>query len=189
MDPQPSETPSDDTTPAELPADYMELPTGTRLKIVKDLMQRGEQPETLFGRMTATFSGGDPGVVSALTTVVDVETDATIVKMALHGLTRTGSDAAIPGLLRGLDADKPGSRWEAIHGLGQLQARVAVPGLIALLGVSRSRVKAGRALVEIGDERALEPLQEAAGQGSFMSRGKLRRHAEELELRLAGQAS
>lgn len=184
MEAQPPAVPGD-TTPVQLPRDYMKLPTGRRLTIVKGLMESGERPETLVGRMTTTFSGGDPAVVSALTAVLELETDATIRKMALQGLTRSGDPAAIPGLLRGLESDNHASRWIAIHGLEQLRASEGVPGLIRLLNDRRSRKKAAKALVAIGDERGLEPLREAADHGSPLARGKLRRYAGELEAALA----
>lgn len=183
MEPQPSAVP-DETAPDQLPPDYMQLGTSRRLAIVKRLMDRGERPESLLGRMTTTFSGGDPAVVSALTAVLELENDATIRKMALQGLTRSEDPAAIPGLLRGLESDNHASRWIAIHGLEQLRTSEAVPGLISLLGDRRSRTKAAKALVAIGDERGLEPLRAAADSGSPISRGKLRRYAGELEAAL-----
>jgi hypothetical protein len=169
------------TTQDQLPAGYIEMPVSERLRLVRGLAYRRKGSPTLAESFRTTFNGGDPNVVSALTTVLEFDDDVSVRRAALHGLMRSDDPAAIPGLLVGLSSDDFASRFHAVHGLQKLRAREAVPGLILLLNQRRIRIKVAEALVAIRDEQALEPLRAAARRGWPRSRRKLREAVQQLE--------
>jgi HEAT repeat protein len=178
------ETLSDTSKQEQLPSHYMERSQAERRQLVSSLAYRHKGPPTLLNAIKTTFSGGDPNVVSALTMVLDLDTDVTVRRTALRGLTRSEDPAAIPGLLRGLRFDDHACRFHAIHGLQQLRAREAVPELIGFLNDRRLRKKVAEALVAIRDERGLEPLRVAASHGWPRSRKKLADAVRQLEAAL-----
>jgi HEAT repeat protein len=180
----PPEASSAASTQEQLPPDYIDKPPEERLRLVRSLANRRKGSPTLLNAVKTTFSGGDPNVVNALTTVLEIDDDVSVRRAALHGLTRSEDAAAVPGLLGGLAFDDYACRFHAIHGLQQLRAREAVPGLIVLLDDRRLRKKAAEALVAIRDERGLEPLRAAARHGSPRSRRKLAEAVKQLEAAL-----
>ncbi len=123
---------------------------------------------------------GDPSVIPALCELVEGDPDRRVRRFAVAGLARMPDTAAIRGLLLGLDADDDVTRYWAVRGLGRLKAREAVPGLVRLLRDRSHRLAAAEALVTIRDERALEPLRDAAKHGSPWTRRRLRRDAQAL---------
>lgn len=135
-----------------------------------------------------TFEGGDRDVIAALTSVVEHDDDATVVRAALFGLCRMSDPAAVPGLLLGLDCADRASRVHAVTGLGRLRAREAVPRLVPLLKDSYLRAEVAEALVEIRDARAVEPLRGAADSSPRWRRAKMRRYADALEQAVGTEA-
>jgi HEAT repeat protein len=82
-----------------------------------------------------------------------------------------------------IDDDKA-TRIHAIIGLGELRSREAVEPLLELLDDPSCAGSAAKALVDIGDERALDPLRSAATSTRSARRQRtLRQAATELETR------
>ena len=90
----------------------------------------------------------------------------------------------MPALLSALTFSDRATKGHAILALGRLQVREAVPALVPMLDDSYGRILAADALVEIADERALEPLTEAAARGSWLRRRRLRERVSALETAL-----
>lgn len=167
---------------ATLPPDFFAKPTRARRRIVDGLVRRSTVATTGTKEFIRNWSeGGDPAVIPALTTVAERDLDVVVKRSAFCGLARIADQAAIPGLIPGLRSSDRATRAHAVKGLEKLRARAAVPGLVALLGDWYSAVPAGRALVAIRDERALEPLRLAAGRGWPWRRRRMRRCVKDLD--------
>jgi HEAT repeat protein len=166
--------------------DSFELPKGFFLRTEEKrklfAMQIGNQWDDLDLRpgLLRPFSDVDPRAIPALTTVAEEDPLVSIRRTALSALRRTRDPAAIPALLNALKSDDPASRAQGIKGLEALKAREAVPALVALLDSKKDRTHAAEALVAIRDERALEPIRDAANRGWPRSRRILRAHAADL---------
>jgi HEAT repeat protein len=130
-------------------------------------------------------AGTDPAIVPILAPLLENDSDDSVRRMAAFGLRRTGDQGAIAALLRALSDTDKATRIHAVMGLGVLQSRAAVEPLSELLDDRGLALTAARALVEIGDERALIPLRRAASSArSGRRREKLSRAAAELERRV-----
>lgn len=136
------------------------------------------------GKAAMGFGETDPAIVPILTRLLESDPDATVRRNAAYGLRRTGDERAVQPLLRALsDADKA-IRIHAALGLGDLQARAAVEQLSSLLDDPGCARASAKALVEIGDERALPALKRAASSAGSRRRRKMFSEAAfELECR------
>ena len=130
------------------------------------------------------YEGGDPAALPALTTVFELDPDKAVKRAAACGLANIPDTAVAPVLLSVLAATDRATRAHAILALGRLQARDAVPALLPLLDDHYARIVAADALVAIGDERALEPLKQAAARGPGWRRRRLRERVRKLEAAL-----
>jgi HEAT repeat protein len=89
--------------------------------------------------------------------------DPTVRRMAFMGLAFSDDDAAIPILLSALDDSDEAVRGWAVIGLGNLRSREAVDRLIPMIcPYRRSTVTVVDALVKMRNERAIQPLRDAA---------------------------
>jgi hypothetical protein len=126
----------------------------------------------------------DPTIVSVLGPLLEENPDPTVRRAAAYGLRRTGDESAAGPLLRALADSDNGTRIHAVMGLGDLRSVAAVGPLSLLLDDRSCAGNAARALVEIGDERALAALRNAASSArSRCSRRKFARAAADLEHR------
>jgi HEAT repeats len=167
---------------AALPPGYFTLPRGERLRIVQGLVRRSSQARQTAREVIANWDDdGDPAVIQALTIVAEGDPDTAVIRYAAHGLSRMRDESAIAGLLPLLRSPDRATRAHAVGGLGRLRARAAVPDLVQLLDDWYSCTWAARALVEIRDERGLEPLRHAATRGWPWRRKRLKLYAAELE--------
>lgn len=114
------------------------------------------------GKANLGTGSTDPSVVPFLTPLLEKDHDRSVRRTAAYGLRRTGDQSAMPALLHALSDTDKATRIHAAMGLGDLQARAAVEPLSELLNDRGCAKAAARALVDIGDERALDPLKGAA---------------------------
>jgi HEAT repeat protein len=126
----------------------------------------------------------DPAIVSVLGPLLERDLDPEVRRAAAYGLRRTGNESAAEPLLRALSDSDKATRIHAVMGLGDLQSTAAVEPLSRLLDDRSYAGDAARALVEIGDKRALAALRNAASSaGSRWSRRKFAQAATDLEHR------
>jgi HEAT repeat protein len=139
---------------------YLDDPRSTRrLRRRATLAIAGMAP----GGGKASFRGSvDPAVIPRLAPLLETDPDAGVRRSAAYGLRRTGDEAAIPSLLKGLSDGDRATRTHSIIGLGALKAREAVEPLTGLLDDPRHAGSAAKALAQIGDERALGHMRIAA---------------------------
>lgn len=127
----------------------------------------------------------DPEVIAHLAPLLEGDPDPAVRRTAAFGLRRTHDRAAIGPLLKGLGDSDKAPRGNSMLGVGDLRAREAVEPLATLLGDRSYAVMAARALVRIGDERALESLRTAAASSrSRRRRAAFEQAAAELEARV-----
>jgi HEAT repeat protein len=140
------------------------------------------------GKASTGTGSTDPAIVPILAPLLENDPDRAVRRAAAYGLRRTADRGAVQSLLRALtDADKA-TRIHAIMGLGELQSREAVEPLLEILDDPSSAGSAAKALVDIGDERALDPLRNAATSAkSARTQRTLRQAAAELETRVGHQ--
>jgi HEAT repeat protein len=151
-----------------------------RRSVVLHLARQTRGPQNSSSPVSPCPTEGDPAAISALTDAATTDPDRKVRLYAVTGLARMQDASATSGLLAGLSSDDYATRYWAIRGVARLKARDALPGLIRLLGQRRHRYAAAAALVEIRDERALEPLRKAARRGAPWTRLRLRRRAAAL---------
>jgi HEAT repeat protein len=140
------------------------------------------------GKAAMGFGGTDPAIVPILAPLLENDADRTVRRNAAYGLRRTGDETAVEPLLRALSDTDKATRIHAAMGLGDLHSRAAVEPLSHLLDDPGCARATARALVEIGDERALPALKRAAS--SARSRRKRKMFSEaafELERRTGQQ--
>jgi hypothetical protein len=126
----------------------------------------------------------DPAIVSVLGPLLEKDPDSAVRRAAAYGLRRTGNESATQPLLHGLSDSDKATRIHAVMGLGDLRTSAAVDPLLRLLDDRSCAGNAARALAEIGDQRALIPLRNAASSaGSRWSRRKFAQAATDLERR------
>jgi len=126
----------------------------------------------------------DPAIVSVLGPLLEKDPDPAVRRAAAYGLRRTGDEGAAEPLLRALSDSDNATRIHAVMGLGDLQTSAAVEPLSRLLHDRSCAREAARALVEIGDQRALAALRSGASSaGSKWSRKRFAQAATDLEHR------
>jgi HEAT repeat protein len=136
------------------------------------------------GKASTAVGSTDPAIVPILAPVLEEDPEPSVRRAAAYGLRRTGEPSATESLLRGLSDEDKATRIHAAMGLGDLRARTAVEPLVSLLHDRSCAETAARALVEIGDERALSPLRAAVSSvTSRRRRRKLALAVVELERR------
>lgn len=124
---------------------------------------------------------GSLKVQQAVPAIIEVLDDPTLKRryVAAMALGEIGHPDGIPALIRALDDEVHQVRRYATRSLIKLN-QTAVDALISSLGTTSDRVDAGviRALGDIGDRRALEPLLEQVSgpvrSEAFLALGKLR---------------
>lgn len=127
----------------------------------------------------------DPAIVPVLAPLLEEDPDPAVRRTAAYGLRRVNDQSAVQPLLHALSDEDKATRIHAIMGLGDLRSRAAVEPLAQLLDDRSLAGIAATALVEIGDERALAPLRNAAlSVGSRRLREKLARAVIDLERRV-----
>jgi hypothetical protein len=137
------------------------------------------------GKSSALRPSTDPNAISILAPLLEGDPDPAVRRNAAYGLRGTGDQAACKSLIGALSDADPATRTHATIGLGDLRSRDAVESLSRLLSDSSCRLSAARALVKIGDERALGPLRDAARQDRFpRRRRKLEATVLDLEIRV-----
>ena len=137
------------------------------------------------GKASTGFGSTDPAIVPILTPLVEGDPDSSVRRAAAYGLRRTGDQAAAQPLLNALSDTDKATRIHAAMGLGELRSRAAVDALSRLLDDRGCAETAARALVEIGDERALIPLRHAASSATTRRwREKFRQALVDLEQRV-----
>jgi HEAT repeat protein len=137
------------------------------------------------GKASALRGETEPAVIPILGPLLEQDRNSTVRRSAAYGLRRTGDQAAVRPLLYALSDTDRATRTHAVIGLGALRAREAVEPLSELLNDRHHGGAAAKALVEIGDERALAPLRDAAGSTkSGRRRDKLSRCVVDLERRV-----
>lgn len=122
------------------------------------------------GKAKIAFGATDPAIIPILAPLLERDPDPSIRRSAAYGLRRTGDESAVPALLQGLSDKDKATRIHAAMGLGDLRARAAVGPLSKLLEDRSCAATAARSLVEIGDERGLVPLRQAASTGGSRRR-------------------
>jgi hypothetical protein len=123
---------------------------------------------------------GHPESIPALSERLAEDPSPTVRAAAALALDLVDDPAVISPLVGALRDPKPRVRRTAIEGLRKRQARQAVEDLIELVRVRGDEsLLAGRALVDIRDERALAPLREAATSAD--TRRERRRFGEMVE--------
>ena len=140
------------------------------------------------GKTTLGVGPTDPAIVPILGPLLKHEPDPSVRRAAASGLRMTGDGAAVQPLLLALSDSDKATRIHAVMGLGDLQARAAVEPLSHLLDDPGCAQVAAKAIVDIGDERALPALKQAAS--SARSRRKQKMFSEaafDLELRTGQQ--
>jgi HEAT repeat protein len=137
------------------------------------------------GKAKTGIGATDPAIVPILAPLLENDPDPSVRRAAAYGLRRTGDQRTEQPLLHALsDADKA-TRVHAAMGLGDLQSRAAVEPLLQLLGDRGCADVAAKALVKIGDERALAPLKKAVSSaGSRRRREKITQAVIDLERRV-----
>jgi HEAT repeat protein len=137
------------------------------------------------GKASTGFGATDPAIVPILAPVLERDPDSSVRRSAAYGLRRTSDESVVQPLLRALSDTDKATRIHAAMGLGDLRSRAAVEPLSELLHDRACAGAAARALVEIGDECALEPLRGAASSAtSKRQREKFTRAAVDLERRV-----
>ena len=176
-----------DRTDFGLPADFFAWEQQRRKLWVKRVDKPpAEGLNLVTGARYIVRDKADARAIDSLTTIVERDPSAGVQRLALLKLRATHDEAAVPGLMLGLQCDDLTARANAIIGLQDLKAREAVPILISYLddgrrlGFDEMRSKAARALVKIGDERALEPLRDQATKGPSGSRRLFRNYSDQL---------
>jgi HEAT repeat protein len=114
------------------------------------------------GKATTGVGPTDPAIVSVLGPLLEKDPDPAVRRAAAYGLRRTGDERAAEPLLRALSDSDKATRIHAVMGLGDLQSTAAVEPLSRLLDDRSCAGNAARALIEIGDKRALAALRNAA---------------------------
>jgi HEAT repeat protein len=126
----------------------------------------------------------DPTIVAVLAPLLEEDPDPAVRRAAAYGLRRTGSESAAQSLIHALSDSDKATRIHAVMGLGDLRSSAAVEPLSRLLDDRSCAGNAARALVEIGDKRALATLKNATSSaGSRWSRRKFAQAATDLEHR------
>ena len=89
------------------------------------------------------------------------DADTQMKRIAMRTLANIGDRAALPVFLDALQGKDINLRLQAIDGLAKTQANEAVHPLIELLEDSKGAVRGAtaRALADLGDEAALEPIR------------------------------
>jgi HEAT repeat protein len=137
------------------------------------------------GKADIGVGSTDPAIIPLLAPLLEEDPDRSVRRTAAYGLRRTGDRSAIQPLIRALSDSDKATRIHAALGLGDLQAREAIEPLSELLDDRGCAEPAARALVEIGDERALEPLKRAASSArSRRQREKFAQAVIDLERRV-----
>lgn len=134
----------------------------------------------------ASFLGPtDPATIRILAPILETDPDPAMRRAAASGLRRTGDQAAVAPLVHALSDTDKSTRVHAAMGLGDLRSRAAVEPLLELLDDRACAGTAARALVEIGDERALVPLRAAVSSARSRRRREiLSRAVSDLEHRV-----
>lgn len=140
------------------------------------------------GKATTATGAVDSAIIPILAPVLENDPDPSVRRAAAYGLRRAGEPSAVQPLLHALTDEDKATRIHAAMGLGNLHAREAVVPLSRLLQERSCAAPAARALVEIGDERALSFLRSAAlSTRSRRRRRKLALAVIELERRVGLQ--
>lgn len=174
--------------PFALPGDFLALARKQRREIVWELAQaRSRSRDSLAETIRHSNQDGEPAVIPALTTALEVDPDRLVKRHAAFGLGRIPDKAVAGPLIGALPLADRATKGHAILALGRLRVREAVPELVPLLHDRYARMLVANALVAIGDERGLNPLREAANCLSPVRRFHLQRRVRALEAAL-GQA-
>jgi len=137
------------------------------------------------GKATMATGATDPAIIPILAPALDEDSDPSVRRAAAYGLRRTGDQSAVQPLLGALSDTDKATRIHAAMGLGDLRSRAAVEPLSQLLTDRSCAETAARALVEIGDERAISPLRTATSSTkSKRMREKLNQAIVDLERRV-----
>jgi HEAT repeat protein len=125
------------------------MPGGRRIRVGEALTGEG---------------AADPKVIPRLTRLLDDEPHTDVRRTAVWILRSTGDAAATGPLISALEGPDTATRLHAVMGLRDLKAREALPELIGCLHDPRwsVRCESAKALVKIRDERAVQPLRDAA---------------------------
>ncbi len=128
---------------------------------------------------------GDPGASPALRGALTDRDDA-LVALCCGALLAIGDRSSEPDLTPLLGHPDWSVRAKAARALGSVGSGDSVPALIACLGDTRRQVRidAAQALAAIGDERAQEPLEEAARDSGALRGFSIKRARRRLERRL-----
>jgi HEAT repeat protein len=184
---QPEAIPSaqDGASAMRLPRDFFTLPARERRELVWGFTQRRShrRPSTREA-IAHMHEDGDPAAVGALSTALELDPDTLVKRHAAFGLSCIPDQTVVPALLSALTFPDRATKGHAILALGALHVREAVPALLRMLDDSYGRIPAADALVAIADERALEPLRDAAARGSWLRRRRLRERVSALETAL-----
>lgn len=140
------------------------------------------------GKASTGTGSTDPSVVPILGPLLEKDPDRAVRRTAAYGLRRTGDQGAVQPLIYALSDMDKATRIHAVMGLGDLKSRAAVEPLLKLLSDPSCAGSVATALAAIGDERALNPLRNAASSARSPRRQRtLRQAAMELETRAGYQ--
>jgi hypothetical protein len=125
------------------------------------------------GKTTLGVGPTDPAIVPLLGPLLEHDPDPSVRRAAASGLRMTGDQSAVQPLLRALSDSDKATRIHAVMGLGDFQARTAVEPLSQLLDDPGCAQVAAKALADIGDERALAALKQAASSARSRRKRKM----------------